>query len=38
MKKVFVVLFFAMAWLVLTRVVDPVTAQKIVGIIMGMRV
>jgi hypothetical protein len=34
-KKVFWTLFVAMAGLVLTRVVDPVTAQKIVGLITG---
>jgi len=31
-KKVFWPLFVEMAGLVLTRVLDPVTAQKIVGI------
>jgi len=35
-KKVFWTLFVAMAGLVLTRVVDPVTAQQVVGIITGM--
>jgi hypothetical protein len=35
-KKVFWTLFVAMAGLVLARVVDPVTAQQIVGAIMGM--
>jgi hypothetical protein len=35
-KKVFWTLFAAMAGLVLTRVVDPGTAQQVVGIIMGM--
>jgi len=35
-KRVFWTLFVAMAGLVLARVVDPVTAQKIVGIITGM--
>jgi hypothetical protein len=35
-KKVFWTLFVAMAGLVLARVVDPVTAQQIVGIITGM--
>ena len=35
-KKVFWTLFVAMAWLVLARVVDPVTAQQVVGIITGM--
>jgi len=34
-KKVFWTLFVAMAGLVLARVVDPVTAQQIVGIITG---
>jgi hypothetical protein len=34
-KKVFWTLFVAMAGLVMTRVVDPVTAQKIVGLITG---
>ena len=37
-KKVFWTLFVAMAGLVLTRVVDPVTAQQVVGIITGMGV
>ena len=37
-KKVFWTLFVAMAGLVLARVVDPVTAQQIVGAIMGMGV
>jgi hypothetical protein len=37
-KKVFWTLFVAMAGLVLARVVDPVTAQQIVGIITGMGV
>ncbi len=32
-KKVFWALFVAMAGLVLARVLDPVTAQQIVGII-----
>jgi hypothetical protein len=32
-KKVFWALFVAMAGLVLARVVDPVTAQQVVGII-----
>jgi len=35
-KKVFWTLFVAMAGLVLAQVVDPVTAQQIVGIITGM--
>jgi hypothetical protein len=35
-KKVFWTLFVAMAGLVLAGVVDPVTAQQVVGIIMGM--
>ena len=35
-KKVFWTLFIAMAGLVLDRVVDPVTAQQVVGIITGM--
>jgi hypothetical protein len=35
-KKVFWTLFVAMAGLVLARIVDPVTAQQIVGAIMGM--
>ena len=34
-KKVFWTLFFAMAGLVLARVVDPVTAQQVIGIITG---
>jgi len=37
-KKVFWTLFVAMAGLVLARVVDPVTAQQIVGIITGVGV
>ena len=37
-KKVFWTLFVAMAGLVLARVVDPVTAQQVVGIITGMGV
>ena len=37
-KKVFWTLFVTMAGLVLTRVVDPVTAQQVVGIITGMGV
>jgi len=36
-KKVFWTFFIAMARLVLARVVDPVTAQQIVGMITGMR-
>jgi hypothetical protein len=35
-KRVFWTLFIAMAGLVLARVVDPVTAQQVVGIITGM--
>jgi hypothetical protein len=35
-KKVFWTLFIMMAGLVLTRIVDPVTARQVVGIIMGM--
>ncbi len=35
-KKVFWTLFVAMAGLVLARVVDPVTAQQVVGLITGM--
>ncbi|WP_321504442.1 hypothetical protein [uncultured Methanoregula sp.] len=35
-KKVFWTLFVAMAGLVLTRVVDPVTAQQVVGVMTGM--
>ncbi len=37
-KKVFWALFVAMAGLMLTRVVDPVTAQQIVGMITGIGV
>ena len=37
-KKVFWTLFVAMAGLVLARVVDPVTAQQIVGILSGVGV
>jgi len=37
-KKVFWTLFVAMAGLVLARVVDPVTAQQVVGIITGLGV
>jgi hypothetical protein len=37
-KKVFWTLFVAMAGLVLARVLDPVTAQQVVGIITGMGV
>ena len=37
-KKVFWTLFVAMAGLLLARVVDPVTAQQVVGIITGMGV
>ncbi|WP_321508352.1 hypothetical protein [uncultured Methanoregula sp.] len=36
-RKVFSTLFAAMARLVLARVVDPATAQQVVGVIMGMR-
>ena len=36
MKRVFWTLFVAMAGLVLARVVDPATAQQVVGIITGM--
>jgi len=35
-KKVFWTLFVAMAGLVLAQVVDPVTAQQVAGVIMGM--
>jgi hypothetical protein len=35
-KKVFWTFFISMAVLVMARVVDPVTAQQIVGLIMGM--
>lgn len=35
-KRVFWTMFVAMAGLVLARVVDPVTAQQVVGIIAGM--
>ena len=35
-KRVFWTMFVAMAGLVLARVVDPVTAQQVVGIITGM--
>jgi len=35
-RKVFWTLFVAMAGLVLAQVVDPVTAQKVVGLITGM--
>ena len=37
-KRVFWTLFVVMAGLVLTRVVDPVTAQQVVGVITGMGV
>jgi hypothetical protein len=37
-KKVFWTVFVGMAGLVLARVVDPVTAQQVVGIITGMGV
>lgn len=36
-KKVFWTLFIAMAGLVSAQVVDPVTAQQVVGIITGMK-
>jgi hypothetical protein len=36
MKKVFWALFVAMAGLVLARVLDPATAQEVVGIIAGL--
>ncbi len=36
--KVFWTLFVVMAGLVLARVVDPVTAQQVVGMITGMRI
>jgi len=35
-KRVFWTMFVAMAGLVLARVVDPVTAQQVVGVITGM--
>ena len=35
-KKVFWTLFLAVAGLVLAEIVDPVTAEKIVGIIAGI--
>jgi hypothetical protein len=35
-KKMFWILFVAMAGSVMARVVDPVTAQQVVGIITGM--
>ena len=34
-KKVFWTMFVAMAGLMMARVVDPVTAQQVVGIITG---
>ena len=37
-KKIFWTLFIAMAGLVMARVVDPVTAQQVVGIITGIGV
>jgi hypothetical protein len=37
-KKVFWTMFIAMAGLMLARVVDPVTAQRVVGMITGMGV
>jgi hypothetical protein len=36
-KKVFRALFVAMTGLVLARVVDPVTAQQVAGMITGVR-
>jgi hypothetical protein len=36
MKKVFWTFFISMAGLVLARVVDPATAQQIVGLITGL--
>ena len=38
LKKVFWTLFVAMAGLVMARVVDPVTAQQVVGMIAGIGV
>lgn len=38
MKKVFWALFAAMAGLMAAQVVDPVTAQQVVGIVTGMGV
>jgi len=35
-KKVFWTLFVTMAGLVLARVVDPVTAQQVVGMLTGV--
>jgi hypothetical protein len=35
-KRLFWTLFVAMAGLVLAKVVDPVTAQQVVGMITGM--
>jgi len=35
-KKVFWTLFVAMGGLVMARVVDPVTAQQVVGVITGI--
>jgi len=37
-KKVFWTLFISMAGLVLAQVLDPVTAQQVVGVVMGMGV
>jgi len=37
-KKVFWTVFIGMTGLVMARVVDPVTAQQVVGIITGMGV
>jgi F0F1-type ATP synthase assembly protein I len=35
MKKVFWTLFLALAGLVLARIADPVTAQKVIGVLTG---
>jgi len=35
-KKVFWTMFIAMVGVVVARVVDPVTAQQVMGMIMGM--
>ena len=37
-KKVFWTMFVSMAGLVLARVLDPATAQQVVGVITGMEV
>ena len=37
-KKVFWTMFIAMAGLMLARVLDPATAQQVVGVISGMGV